>query len=77
MGLQASPGNLQQLEDILFGNIDLSASPMVIAVKLDTRGNQKIVGVSFADATIREIGLLEFIDNELYSNFEVLIKVYL
>ncbi|CAG8617209.1 8588_t:CDS:2, partial [Racocetra fulgida] len=32
--------------------------------------DQKIVGVAFADTTIRELGVSEFIDNELFSNFE-------
>jgi len=30
-----------------------------------------MVGVTFADTTIRELGVSEFIDNELFSNFEV------
>lgn len=29
------------------------------------------VGVSFADTTINQLGLSEFIDNESYSNLEV------
>ena len=34
-----------------------------------------MVGVSFSDANIKEIGVSEFIDNELYSNFEVIIII--
>jgi DNA mismatch repair protein MSH2 len=61
---------LQDVEDLL-GNMDLTASPVVLAVKLQVKGDQKIVGVAFADASVREIGVSEFIDNDVYSNFEV------
>jgi len=61
---------LQDVEDLL-GNMDLTASPVVLAVKLQVKGDQKVVGVAFADASIREIGVSEFIDNDVYSNFEV------
>lgn len=68
---KASPGNLQDVEDLLFLNSNITASPVVLAVRLGTSGDHKMVGVSFADATIKELGVSEFIDNELYSNFEV------
>jgi len=63
-------GNLQDVEDLL-GNMDLTTSPVVLAVKLQVKGDQKVIGVAFADASIREIGVSEFIDNDVYSNFEV------
>ncbi len=39
----------------------------------------KSVGVAFADASIREIGVAEFLDNDLFSNIEVRcdIQVYI
>jgi DNA mismatch repair protein MSH2 len=64
-------GNLQDVEDML-GNMDLTSSPVVLAAKITVKGDQKVVGVAFADASIREIGVSEFIDNDVYSNFEVL-----
>ncbi|KAH8551569.1 muts domain V-domain-containing protein [Umbelopsis sp. PMI_123] len=70
---KASPGNLQDVEDYLFLNSNLTSAPVVMAVKLATTTEHKIVGVSFADASIREIGVSEFVDNELYSNFESLL----
>ncbi|KAF9134450.1 MutS-like protein, partial [Mortierella sp. 14UC] len=70
---RASPGNLQDMEDLLFANTDMAASPIVMAVKIQTGGDQRTVGVCFADATVRELGISEFIDNDLYSNFESLV----
>ena len=73
---QASPGNLQDVEDlILVGNMELTTSPVVLAVKLQVREGHRVIGVAFADASIREIGVSEFIDNDVYSNFEVCISL--
>ncbi|KAF9970881.1 MutS-like protein [Actinomortierella ambigua] len=70
---RATPGNLQDLEDLLFANTDMAASPIVMAVKVHAGGDQRTVGVCFADATVRELGIAEFLDNDLYSNFESLV----
>ncbi|CAG8649861.1 11798_t:CDS:10, partial [Acaulospora morrowiae] len=70
---KASPGNIQELEDLLFSNVDAVASPVVLSVKLGSQGGQKIVGVAFADTTIRELGVSEFLDNDLCTNFESLL----
>jgi len=42
-----------------------------LAVKIQAKADQRLVGVAFADASVREIGVSEFVDNDLYSNFEV------
>jgi len=57
--------------------MDLTTSPVVLAVKLQVKGDQKVIGVAFADASIREIGVSEFIDNDVYSNFEVFYSSFL
>lgn len=68
---KASPGNLQGVEDFLFSSAQLTSAPVVIAVKYGISGENKSVGVAFADTTINQLGVSEFIDNELYSNLEV------
>ncbi|KAB5589999.1 DNA mismatch repair protein msh-2 [Ceratobasidium theobromae] len=71
---RASPGNLQDVEDLLFSNADLESAPIIMAVRLGKReGGSKNLGVAFADASAREIGVSEFLDNDLLSNFEALL----
>lgn len=68
---RASPGNIQDVEDLLSSSGD--SSPVVIAVRVASKAEQKIVGVCFADASARELGVSEFADNELFSNLESLV----
>ncbi|KAI0202135.1 DNA mismatch repair protein msh-2 [Astrocystis sublimbata] len=69
---QASPGNLQDVEDDLGGQFD--SAPMILAVKISAKATEaRSVGVCFADASVRELGVSEFLDNDLYSNFEALL----
>ncbi|CAE6457674.1 unnamed protein product [Rhizoctonia solani] len=71
---RASPGNLQDVEDLLFSNTDLESAPIVMAVRLGKKdAGTKVIGVAFADASAREIGVSEFPDNDLLSNFEALL----
>jgi DNA mismatch repair protein MSH2 len=75
LGRQASPGNLQSVEDELgSGSGDASqAAPIILAVKVTSKAETRTVGVCFADASVRELGISEFLDNDLYSNFESLL----
>jgi len=69
---QASPGNLQDVEEDLGGQIE--SAPMIMAVKISAKASEaRNVGVCFADASVRELGVSEFLDNDLYSNFEALL----
>ncbi|KAJ3389328.1 MutS-like protein [Entophlyctis sp. JEL0112] len=72
LGKWASPGNLNSLEDLVFGNSNqLLSSPIVLAVKPISKGDQKIIGLAYTDAaTMHTIGVAEFIDNDTFSNFE-------
>ncbi|KXT02100.1 hypothetical protein AC578_6663 [Pseudocercospora eumusae] len=69
---QASPGNLQDIEDDLGGHVE--SAPIILAVKVSAKASEaRSVGVCFADASVRELGVSEFVDNDIYSNFESLI----
>ncbi|OCK83762.1 DNA mismatch repair protein [Lepidopterella palustris CBS 459.81] len=69
---QASPGNLQDIEDELGGQLE--NAPIMLAVKITARASEaRNVGVCFADASVRELGVSEFLDNDLYTNFESLL----
>ena len=69
---QASPGNLQDVEDELGGQVD--SAPVILAVKVTAKASEaRNVGVCFADASVRELGVSEFLDNDLYSNLESLL----
>ncbi|GAA94508.1 uncharacterized protein L969DRAFT_91533 [Mixia osmundae IAM 14324] len=70
---QASPGNLGDVEDLLFGNIDLVSSPVIMAIRLSTKDGITTIGMAYADTSLRRIGLTEFVDNDLFSNTESLL----
>lgn len=69
---QASPGNLQDIEDDLGGHVE--SAPIILAVKVSAKATEaRNIGVCFADASVRELGVSEFVDNDIYSNFESLL----
>ncbi|KAM6492493.1 DNA mismatch repair protein [Amanita muscaria] len=77
---EASPGNLQAVEDLLFVDSNLLSSPIVMSIRLATtvdsigsKTRMKTLGVSYADTSVRELGVAEFVDNDLFSNLETLI----
>lgn len=72
---QASPGNLQDVEEDLGGGGGvIDSAPIILSVKISTKAAEaRNVGVCFADASVRELGVSEFVDNDMYSNFEALV----
>ncbi|EGN91554.1 hypothetical protein SERLA73DRAFT_164445 [Serpula lacrymans var. lacrymans S7.3] len=74
---EASPGNLQAVEDLLFVNSDILSAPIVMAIKIVSasadKTKTKTVGIAFADTSIRQLGVADFVDNDLFSNTESLI----
>lgn len=62
---QASPGNLSDVEDLLFGSVDILTSPVVAAVTCSTKASTTTVGVALTDSSERALGVAEFVDNEV------------
>ena len=66
---------------MLFSNTDITSAPIVMAIKIGSSSGpssgavakvkSKTVGVAFADTSTRELGVAEFVDNEVFSNTEV------
>ncbi|PIL27652.1 hypothetical protein GSI_10804 [Ganoderma sinense ZZ0214-1] len=78
---EASPGNLSAVEDLLFVNTDIVSAPIVMAIKIantpaipgSTAVKTKAIGVAYADSSTRELGVADFVDNDMFSNTETLI----
>ncbi|EGD78393.1 MSH2-Ex5 isoform [Salpingoeca rosetta] len=69
---KASPGNTQMFEDILYAG-GVNSSSIVMAVKLATEGQERVVGLAFCDVTANELRVCEFVDNDQFSNLEALV----
>lgn len=69
----ASPGNIENVEELI--NIsELGGSALVVvALKIVNKSDSKTIGFCFIDTNGKEIGVSEFIDNELFSNLESLL----
>ncbi|RPD65678.1 DNA mismatch repair protein [Lentinus tigrinus ALCF2SS1-7] len=78
---EASPGNLSAVEDLLFVNTDIVSAPIVMAIKIanmpaaagSSAIKTKSIGVAYADSSTRELGVADFVDNDLFSNTETLV----
>ena len=74
---KASPGNLQEVEDLLVGESgeeDVCTNTM--AIHLGTEGGQRLVGVACVDQTARVFRVTQFLDNDQFANLEsILVQV--
>lgn len=68
-----SPGNLSQFEDLLFTNNNMIAGSALIALHLKQDRKQKIIGMSCIDTNERIFFLLEFVDDDFFTELEAII----
>ena len=74
---QASPGNLQQLEEVVLGGGAMVQSPLVLAIRLATeKQGARLVGVAYADPASHFLGVAQFVDNDLLSELQVCVCVW-
>lgn len=68
---QASPGNLTQVEDLIFGASGLTTTVGILAFKVGQENN--MVGCCYIDTIDRKFLVAQFSDTESFSNLESLI----
>lgn len=73
LGKTASPGNLSQVEELLFAHDDLLANAVSMALKLQIKDGQRIVGAAFVDVQEKTIGVSQYEDDENFGNTESLL----
>lgn len=66
----ASPGNIEQVQDLM--NVAMDSSIVMASLKLQFNSQEGycVIGVSFVDTSDYKIGMLDIIDNEVFSNLE-------
>jgi DNA mismatch repair protein MSH2 len=71
LGKSASPGNISQMEDLLFSGTDLVDHAVSMALRIQVKDGGRVVGVGFVDVQEKLIGVSEFVEDENFGNTEV------
>ncbi|XP_053675330.1 DNA mismatch repair protein spellchecker 1 [Anopheles nili] len=71
---KGSPGNVAHFEDILFNNNnEMINTTGLIALHVRQDAKQRTVGLGFIDVDERRMALIEFVDDDFYTELEALI----
>jgi hypothetical protein len=68
---EASPGNIGQLEDLLFDKDDLVSNAVSMAIRVTMKDGVRTVGCAFVDVQEKTVGVSQFDETENFSNTEV------
>ncbi|SCU81568.1 LAMI_0B06832g1_1 [Lachancea mirantina] len=66
----ASPGNIEQVDDLMNYSMDSSIVLASIKFQANAQEGNCVLGISFVDSSSSKIGMLDLVDNEVYSNLE-------
>ena len=69
----ASPGRLGAFEEELYRVGEMADVPVVAAVRVTVRADQRHVGVAYVNPTTRELGACEFVDDEQFCALEAVV----
>lgn len=64
MNIKASPGNLQNFEEEIFGSTDFSVSPVICAIKVESNSNETVCKIVYT-IFIKAIWIIISIINNL------------
>nr|CAG4644625.1 EOG090X02H9 [Leptodora kindtii] len=67
---RASPGNLTQVEELIFGTSDLTTTTGIMSF---TIGSEGVLGCCYVDVNERKISVSQFTENDSFSNLQSLI----
>ncbi|BBN08051.1 DNA mismatch repair protein MSH2 [Marchantia polymorpha subsp. ruderalis] len=70
MSKAGTPGKLDSFEDVLFASNEMKETPVVMAVHMAVRENERSIGIAFVDMTRRTLGMTEFVDDDQFGNLE-------
>lgn len=71
---KGSPGNLAHFEDVLFNNNnEMVNGSALIALHVRQELKQRLIGLGFVDVNERRMGVIEFVDDDFYTELEALI----
>ncbi|EIW69972.1 hypothetical protein TREMEDRAFT_30126 [Tremella mesenterica DSM 1558] len=73
LGKVASPGNIEQVEDLIFDNEDLDSNAVSMALKLHMVQGIRTVGCAFLDVQEKTLGVSEYVDDANFGNTESLL----
>ncbi|CEP63431.1 mismatch repair ATPase MSH2 LALA0_S08e02300g [Lachancea lanzarotensis] len=65
-----SPGNIEQVDDLM--NISFDSAIVLASIKIQPNAQEGncVLGVSFIDSGSYKLGMLDIVDNEVFSNLE-------